>query len=42
MSFSSIAIVAAFSCSSIIGIIFGFFPARRAAKLDPIYALERE
>ena len=42
MSFSSIAIVAAFSCSSIIGIIFGYFPAKRAAKLDPIYALERE
>jgi macrolide transport system ATP-binding/permease protein len=42
MSFSVIAIVAAFSCSSIIGIIFGYFPAKRAAKLDPIYALERE
>ncbi|NUF28249.1 MULTISPECIES: MacB family efflux pump subunit [Gilliamella] len=42
MSFSVLAIVAAFSCSSIIGIIFGYFPAKRAAKLDPIYALERE
>ncbi|MWN05331.1 MacB family efflux pump subunit [Gilliamella sp. Pas-s95] len=42
MSFSLLAIVAAFSCSSIIGIIFGYFPAKRAAKLDPIYALERE
>ncbi|OCG25632.1 macrolide ABC transporter permease/ATP-binding protein MacB [Gilliamella sp. App2-1] len=42
MSFSSIAVVVAFSCSSIIGIIFGYFPAKRAAKLDPIYALERE
>jgi macrolide transport system ATP-binding/permease protein len=42
MSFSILAIIAAFSCSSIIGIIFGYFPARRAAKLDPIHALERE
>lgn len=42
MSFSSIAIIAAFTCSSMIGIIFGYFPAKRAANLDPIYALERE
>ncbi|KFA58209.1 Macrolide export ATP-binding/permease protein MacB [Gilliamella apicola] len=42
MNFSATAIVAAFSFSSIIGIIFGYFPARRAAQLDPIYALERE
>ena len=42
MSFSITAIVAAFTCSSVIGIVFGYFPAKRAAKLDPIYALERE
>ncbi len=28
--------------SSAIGIIFGFFPARRAARLDPVQALQRE
>jgi macrolide transport system ATP-binding/permease protein len=42
MQFSISAIIAAFSCSSLIGILFGFFPARRAANLDPIHALERE
>lgn len=42
MHFSITSIVIAFTCSSLIGVIFGFFPAKRAAKLDPIYALERE
>jgi putative ABC transport system permease protein len=28
--------------SSGIGVVFGFFPARRAAKLDPVQALSRE
>lgn len=42
MQFSSFSIVAAFVSSSLIGILFGFFPARRAARLDPIHALERE
>ncbi|UJR53325.1 MacB family efflux pump subunit [Dickeya zeae] len=40
--YSATAMVAAFLCSSLIGVIFGFFPARRAARLQPIHALERE
>jgi len=32
----------AMGVSSAIGIVFGFFPARRAAQLDPVAALQRE
>lgn len=42
MAFSVWSLVAAFVCSSLIGVIFGFLPARNAARLDPIEALARE
>jgi macrolide transport system ATP-binding/permease protein len=42
MQFSFMSIVSAFLCSTVIGVIFGFLPARNAARLDPIEALARE
>ena len=42
MIFSSGSIMVAFTCSTLIGIVFGFLPARNAAKLDPIEALARD
>jgi macrolide transport system ATP-binding/permease protein len=36
------AIVAAFVCSTGIGLIFGYLPARNASYLDPVQALSRE
>ncbi|MFL7964346.1 MacB family efflux pump subunit [Pseudomonas kielensis] len=42
MVFSMGSIVAAVVCSTLIGIVFGFVPARNAARLDPINALARD
>ena len=42
MQFSMASIVAAFACSTLIGMLFGFLPARRAAQLDPVDALSRQ
>lgn len=42
MIFSSTSIIIAFVCSTMIGVVFGFLPARNAANLDPIEALARD
>ena len=42
MQFSLMSLISAFLCSTLIGVIFGFLPARNAARLDPIEALARE
>ena len=42
MAYSTTSIAAAFVCSSMIGIVFGFIPARNAAQLNPVDALSRE
>ncbi len=41
MMYSTTSIVMAFGVSSLIGVVFGFLPARNAARLDPVDALSR-
>ncbi|WP_459617133.1 MacB family efflux pump subunit [Bordetella sp. 2513F-2] len=42
MVYSAGSMVAAFVCSTLIGVAFGYLPARNAARLDPIESLARE
>ncbi len=42
MSFSIVSIIAAVACSTIIGVAFGFMPAKRASQLNPIDALAHD
>lgn len=42
MAFQWIAVFGAFGCALATGVIFGFMPARKAARLDPVKALTSE
>jgi len=42
MIYSTASIIAAFACSTLIGVLFGYLPARSAARLNPVDALARD
>ena len=42
VAFALPAIFGAFACAVVTGIVFGFMPARKAARLDPVKALTSE
>ena len=42
VQFSLVAVLGAFACALVTGVVFGFMPARKAARLDPVKALTSE
>ncbi|MDQ0740995.1 MacB family efflux pump subunit [Pseudomonas sp. W4I3] len=42
VQFSLVAVLGAFGCALVTGVVFGFMPARKAARLDPVKALTSE
>ncbi|UCZ84399.1 MacB family efflux pump subunit [Pseudomonas sp. L5B5] len=42
VAFSLAAVLGAFACALVTGVVFGFMPARKAARLDPVTALTSE
>ncbi len=42
MVYSTASIIAAFACSTLVGVAFGYLPAKNASHLDPVEALARE
>ncbi len=42
VQFSLLAVLGAFGCALATGVLFGFMPARKAARLDPVKALSSE
>lgn len=42
MVYSTTSMVSAFACSTLIGVVFGYLPAKNAAKLNPVDALSRD
>jgi macrolide transport system ATP-binding/permease protein len=42
MNISMLSLAGAFACSTLVGVVFGFLPARNAARMNPVEALARE